>query len=218
MQKRLDGIASEFVHSNPTLERIEHGLEDFEHRLIKLDSHLQSQRASSAYHDGGLNKQIQRSKRVAKRTQKYVWWNWSIFRLPIGTLSVETSEVVSDLYDDTEVATKVFQSSVNFLPAPWIADALATVSNGVSLGARDIPKFWCTSNVSPLRSRNLVPSTFAAALRDRDPYEVSSCLKETNERILRLIFLEDPSELNSTRNVGSQVFPTWTRNRTPMLI
>lgn len=121
---------------------------------------------------------------------------------------METSEVVSDLYDDTEVATKVFQSSVNFLPAPWIADTLATVSNGGSLGARDIPKFWCTSNVSPLRPRNLVPSTFAAALRDRDPYEVSSCLKETNERILRLIFLEDPSELNSTRNHLEGFWPT----------
>lgn len=122
---------------------------------------------------------------MESREQQTVWWKWSEFCLPIGTLFIDTSASVERYEQESFIQNThhTYSYSVRFLPAKWFPDLPVLASGGVSLKNDEAPKFWGSVAMSP-ECRNLVPPTFVEAIRNTDPFTISSFLAETSGEVL----------------------------------
>ena len=166
LEGRLNAISkvSEQLNHRLGATSIQHNLEHHPHS-IRAFTLAQNNRASET---------IPLIPTRARRSKVFSW-KWRMFRLPIGTLSIETSQEVEDELRKQEGLNRIYYVNITFLPTSWIADTIVRVSYAVLFKGHSIP-FWQRIHSGAF---SLVPSAITSALEEGDLLEAGRLLCQT---------------------------------------
>ncbi|OCK81209.1 hypothetical protein K432DRAFT_450727 [Lepidopterella palustris CBS 459.81] len=109
---------------------------------------------------------------IRARRGRLLSWKWRVFRFPIGTLSIETSQEADDELDKLEELNHTHYISFTFMPPSWIADSIARVSYAILSKGHSIP-YWQRIHSGAV---SLVPSAIIDALEEGDLLEARGLL------------------------------------------
>lgn len=99
-------------------------------------------------------------------TKNRVYWRWSTYRLPIGLLSIETSQEESIQTPDSNLCDQEKQMRVVFIfsPPKWVIDSMIQISYTLTMKGNNIPS-WQKSQCG---SMSIFPQALRESLKSKD--------------------------------------------------
>ena len=108
---------------------------------------------------------LQSREQATGRLWKNVYWKWSIYRLPIGVLSIESSHETSSQPSDSESCPEDRTLvTFTFSPPKWICSSLINVCYAMSTEGHVLP-YWQRTQSGAV---SILPPKFAEYLGDND--------------------------------------------------
>lgn len=99
-------------------------------------------------------------------SKKTVYWRWSIYRLPVGLLSIEASQEESIQTPNSSICDNVKQTRVVFIfsPPKCVIDSMIQISYTLVMKGNSVPS-WQKSQCG---STSIFPQALQESLKDKD--------------------------------------------------
>ena len=107
-----------------------------------------------------------RKQSIASQRWKNVYWRWSVYRLPIGMLSIETlhQKSVDSSKPQHGSPEQQFRVTFTFSPPKWIMNSLIRISHSISTQAHSLP-YWQRTQCGAM---SMVPQELMEYLKEDD--------------------------------------------------